>query len=325
MTWGLRLQSGLVTTLDRLRHWHDSGVLRDDQFQTLASLVRRERFSVHLELNAFLYIGVLALVGGLAWTFQTYAADLGDAFILATFSLLVAGCLGYGFSRGAAYSPGEVESPSLGFDYVLYLGCLTLSAELAYIEFRFHLFRGTWDYYLLFTAATFTLLAYRFDNRFVLSLALASLAGWFGLKVPAFGFHTPDALRLSALVYGAIVAATGAALYRQAIKRHFLDTYLHVAANVVFAAVVSGVSASSGGVVYLAVLIVLSAGAIALGTRWSRFVFVAYGIVYAYLGITIEVLRHIRGERGFFAYFLVTGLLVILSLVVLARGFGRDE
>lgn len=285
----------------------------------------KERFSLYLELNVALYVGVVAFVFGLGWTFQTYFTNLGDPFILTTCSVMVAGCLGYCFRRGTPYSHGEVASPSLGFDYVLYLGCLVLSAELAYIEFRFHLFRGTWDYYLLFTAATFALLAYRFDNRFVLSLGLASLAGWFGLQVSALRLMTPNALRLSALVYGAIVAGAGTALFRQRIKPHFLETYLHLAANVVFSALLSGVSDRQWGGLYLAALAAVAGTAIALGIRFSRFAYVAYGIVYLYLGISSKVLANTRNATAACGYFVVTGTLVILALVMLARRFGREE
>ena len=313
------------TTIDRLRHWHATGVITEAQFNTLTALVRGERFSVFRELNAALYIGVVSVVGGLAWTFQSYFTSLGDAFILTTFSLLVGFCLYYCFSHAAPYAHREVESPSLAIDYVLYLGCLMLSAELAFIEFRFQLFRGTWDAYLLFTTAAFGLLAYRFDNRFVLSLALASLAGWFGLKMSAFGFKAPNALRTSALLYGAIVTAIGVALHRQRIKPHFLESYLHIAANVVFAAVVSGVADSSASTVYLVALLVLSGAAIVAGIRFRRFLFVAYGVVYGYVGISVKVVPDIRNETAFFAYFVFTGGLMIVALAILARRFGRDE
>lgn len=313
------------TTIDRLRHWHETGAINEAQFGALSALVRGDRFSVFRELNAALYIGVVSAVGGVAWTFQTYFASLGDLFILTTFSLIVAWCLYYCFSHAVGYAPVEVQAPTMAFDYILYLGCLTLSAELAYIEFRFHLFHGTWDTYLLFTSAAFALLAYRFDNRFVLSLALASLAGWFGLKVSAFGFRTADALRRSAIVYSAIVAGAGLALHHQRIKPHFLDSYLHIAANVVFAAVVSGVADRSAGAAYLVALIVLATSAIMAGVRSKRFLFVAYGVVYGYIGVTIKVVPDIRNGTGFFAYFVVTGGLVVVALVILARRFGRDE
>lgn len=313
-----------MTTLDRLRHWNETGIISEVQYRTLAALVRKQRFSVFLELSAGLYIGVLSLVAGLGWTFRTYFTDLGDASILTTLVLLCAGCFSYCFARASPYTHVEVESPTLAFDYVLYLGCLLLAAALAYIEFRFELFRGAWDPYLLSTAAVFALLAYRFDNRFVLSLALTSLAGWFGLKVSAFGFRSSDALRVSALVYGALVAGAGAATYRQAIKPHFLEAYLHIAANVVFAAMVSGLG-GSGGALYLGVLTVLSALAIVLGIRFKRFVFVAYGTVYGYIGISYKVTDRLGSDTTVLAYFVVTGTLVVIALVILARRFGRDE
>jgi hypothetical protein len=292
----------------------------------LGALVAGARFSLFLELNAALYLGVLAFVAGIGWTFQTYFSDLGDPFILSTFSLLFAGCLSYCFSRGAPYSPGEVESPTLVFDYVLYLGCLLLSAELAYIEFRFQLFRGAWDHYLLFTTAVFALLAYRFDNRFVLSLALAAFAGWFGLKFSAFDFRPADALRASALLYGAIVAAAGTALHKQRIKPHFLETYLHIAANVVFWAMVSGVDDRSAGALYLAALLALSAVAVVQGVRFRRFVFVAYGVVYGYIGVSVKVVPSLGNEATpILAYFVVTATAMIIALVMLARRFARDE
>ncbi len=315
-----------MTTLDRLRDWNQSGFIDAGQYELLSAVVRRERVSVFVELNAALYVGVLALVAGLGWTARTYFRDLGDVLVLGTLSLLVAGSFYYCLRHGPRYSHREVESEDLAFDYVLYLSCLALSAELAYLAFRFELFRRYSDEGLLATVGVFAVLAYRFDNRFVLSLALASLAGWFGLKLPAFGFTftSPHALRLSAIVYGSIVAGAGAAMYWQGIKRHFLDTYLHVAANVLFVAVVSGTGGISSPV-YLGALAVLSTAAIVLGVRFTRLAFVAYGTVYGYAGVSLAVMPHLHEATEFLAYFVVTGIAVIAALALLARRLGRSE
>jgi hypothetical protein len=314
-----------MTTLERLRDWQQAGVITGDQHRALAALASGQRMSVYVELHSLLYLGVVSFVVGLGWTFQQYFTNLGDPFILATFTLLVAACLYYCFAYGRPYSHAEVESPNLAFDYVLYFACLVLTAELAYVEFRFHLFRGVWDNYLLFTTAAYALLAYRFDNRFVLSLALAAFAGWFGLKVSTLAFRTPDALRASALVYGALITAAGAGLHRRGIKPHFLDAFLQVAANVVFAAVVSGVGDRPLGLVYLAALLLLSAAAVVLGLRFKRFAYVAYGIVYGYAGFSYRFVSPMSDEKFVFGYFVVTGTAVIVSLVLLARRFARDE
>ena len=320
-----------MATLDRLNAWKQTGVITGAQYEALSSLVRRDRFSVFLELNALLYIGVLSVAAGLAWTFQTYFSNLGDAFILGSLSAILIASLYYCFSRGLAYSSAEVESPNLIFDYVLYLGCLVLSVELGYIEFRFSVMRDAWDNYLLLSTAVFFFLAYRFDNRFVLSLGLSSLAGWFGLRLSRFGFQSAEWLRISALVYGALVVFAGTLLHRLGIKKHFFETYLHVAANVVLLAALSGANfqpltpSTSTQVFYLGLLLALCTTSVVLGFRFKRFAFVLYGTVYGHIGVSTQVLRVVRGPILSLSYIVVTGAIVIISMAVLARRFAREE
>ena len=313
-----------MTTVDRLDEWKAAGIITDVQHSTLTALVRRERFSVFVELSALLYLGVLFVVGGLTWTFREYVTSLGDVAILSILGVLLAAAFGYCFSRGGAYSNDEVESPSLVFDYVVYFGCLVFSLTLGFIETRFGVFQG-WDTHLLMAALVFGGLAYRFDNRFVLSLALSSLAGFIGLRVSDLDAIAGDRLRLFAILYGAFLIGVGLLLNRQRIKAHFLDVYLQLGANVILLATASGAIDESSRDLYLAALLILSAAAIYLGIRFRRFAFVAYGTVYGYAGISIRVLPAIGGLIGALMYFVVTGTLVVIALVAVARRFGRTE
>ena len=115
-----------------------------------------------------------------------------------------------------------------------------LSATLAFIETRFAVFHG-WDTHLLIAALVFGALAYRFDNRFVLSLALSTLAGYLGLKISGFDTLDSDRLRLAGFLYGAFLIGIGALLHRQRIKAHFLEVYLQLGANALLLAAISGV------------------------------------------------------------------------------------
>jgi hypothetical protein len=313
-----------MNTVERLDQWRRSGVIDAAQHSELLALVGKERFSVFFELNALLYIGVLSLVAGLAWTFRTHFAALGDVFILLVPSLMMAAAFYYCFRNAPPFSAEEVESPGFAFDYVVYLSCLLLSVELGYIEFRFQWLTTAWPNYLLFVGVIFLGLAYRFDNRFVLSLALSSLAGWLGLKVSRLGFVSSEALRVSSLGYAAAISAIGALLGRQGVKRHFLETYLHVAANVGFIAVISGLWADVT-VTYLLALVLMSAATIFLGTKYNRFAFVVYGTVFGYIGISIELLRHIHTSTGELAYLVTSGGIAIVSIATLARRFGQEE
>src|SRR5258708_9790095 len=164
-----------MTILTRLEQWKEQGVISPEQQALLAGLSRGEPLSLFLELNILLYAGILAFAAGLGWTVSTWSQQLGDVLVLTILSGMLAACFWYCFSRAPAWSPAEIPSPSLVFDYVLYLGSLTWSVELAYLENRFHLLSGQWDLYLLATPGLFFFLAYPFHTRFLLSLPLPPL------------------------------------------------------------------------------------------------------------------------------------------------------
>jgi hypothetical protein len=313
-----------MTILTRLEQWKERGVISPEQYAQLAGLSRGEPLSVSLELNILLYAGILAFIGGLGWTITTWSQQLGDVLILTILSAILAACFWYCFSRAPAWSAGETLSPNLMFDYVLYFGALIWSLEIAYIENRFHVLSGQWDLYLLATAGLFFFLAYRFDNRFVLSLALSSLAGWFGLTISHWPSHQDAQYRQYAILYSLVVGGAGAILQRVGLKKHFFGTYLNIAANVLFWAVLSGVFQQSYGV-WLLALLAACGGSLAWGLTRRQFSFVAYAAVYGYVGVSSILVRDMRGSTPILSYFFVTGVAMVVLLVWIARRFGRES
>jgi hypothetical protein len=196
--------------------------------------------------------------------------------------------------------------------------------ELGYLNRSFTC-RETWDHYLLVSAVVYFVLAYRFDNRFVLSLALSTLAGWFGLRLSHFPTFGESVLRTSALVYGTVVALAGTGLYRVGSKRHFLEAYLHIAANVLFVALVSALFERNVEWLYVLGLLGLAAIAIVAGVRFKRFAFVVYGVGYGYVGISARVLTRSTRSRPPCPMVVTSRTIVIGALVLLARRFGREE
>jgi hypothetical protein len=202
---------------------------------------------------------------------------------------------------------------------------LLLSVQLGYIEFRFEWLRDAWDNYLLFSSVVFFAFAYRFDNRFVLSLALSSLAGWFGIKISRLGFFSSEQLRMSALVYALLVTLVGAFMNRRGIKKHFLQTYLHIATTIALISLLSGLWGNAE-FIFLAALLIVSAVSVVLGIRSKRFAFVVYGIGFGYVGVSAEALRSIpsTAETLELLYLITTGSGVIAVVVFLARRFGKE-
>jgi hypothetical protein len=314
-----------MTILARLELWKEQGAISTEQQAYLASLSRGEPFSLWLELNLLLYAGVLAFVAGLGWTISTWSQQLGDVVVLTIISIILTASFWYCFSRAPAWSATETAAPTPIFDYVLYLGCLVWCVELAYLEKRFHILSGQWDLYLLATALLFFFLAYRFDNRFVLSLALSSLAGWFGLTISHLPSHQDATYRQYALLYCLLVGAAGAVLQRLELKLHFFNTYLNVGANVLFWAILSGVFDSHDDGLWFAGLLLACGASLAWGLKRRQFVFVAYAAVYGYVGVSWMLLRNAEDGTFVLAYFVFTAIAMIVLLVQIARRFGRPE
>jgi hypothetical protein len=315
-----------MTILARLGLWKEQGAISNEQQAHLASLSRGEPFSLSLELNTLLYAGVLAFVAGLGWTVSTWSHQLGDVLILTLLSTILTASFWYCFSRVPAWSVAETASPTPIFDYVLYLGSLVCCVELGYLENRFHILSGQWDLYLLATALLFFFLAYRFDNRFVLSLALSSLAGWFGLTISHWPSHQDTAYRQYALLYCLLVGVAGAILQQLKVKAHFFTTYLNVAANVLFWAMLSGVFDSQGFGLWFVGLVTACAASLAWGLKRRRqFAFVAYAAVYGYVGVSWMLLRNASDGTAVLVYFVLTAIAMIVILVQIARRFGRPE
>ncbi len=312
-----------MTILTRLEQWKEQGLISPEQHGLLAGLSRGEPFSIFLELNILLYAGILAFIAGLGWTVSTWSQQLGDVVVLTILSAMLGACFWYCFSRAPAWSPAETPSPNLVFDYVLYLGALTWSVELAYIENRSHLLSGQWDLYLLASAGLFFFLAYRFDNRFVLSLALSSLAAWFGLTISHWPSHQDAAYRRYAILYSLIAGATGAILQRRGLKPHFFGTYLNIAANVLFWALLSGVFDRQDYIGWLLALLAACSASLAWGLPRRQFSFVAYAAVYGYVGVSWIPVREIHSDIAALSYFVVTGAAMLVMLIQIGRHFGR--
>jgi uncharacterized ion transporter superfamily protein YfcC len=103
------------------------------------------------------------------------------------------------------------------------------------------------------------------------------------------------------------------------------STYLNLAANVFFWAVLSGVFQREGYGVWLLALLAACGAALAWGLTRRQFSFVAYAAVYGYVGVSSILIRNMHSERAILTYFVFTGVGMVGLLVWIARRFGRES
>ena len=275
----------VVSAVESLR---EEGALTASQAHLFSRVARRELVSVRLEIRAALYAGVLLLTGGIALFVKENHERLGPAAIGLAIGAAAVACLAWAWRKSPPFTWDDASSTHAGFDYVLLLGALLVATDLAYLEAQLKLLGENWPWHFLVVAAFYVLLAYRFDSKMLLSLALASFAAWRGISVnvgrASLGGGDPARLRLEALSCGVLFVVLGLVARRTGRKVHFEDVYVNGGLLLGFGGLLSGVFTSTSWPAWTLALI-LAAGATAfIAFRSGRALPFAIAVVAAWLG-----------------------------------------
>jgi hypothetical protein len=138
-------------------------------------------------------------------------------------------------------------------------------------------------------ALFYAALAYRFDSRMLLSLALASFAAWRGVSLSlahaSLGAGDDARLRAEALATGTLFVAVGMAAARAGKKAHFEDVWVNAGVLLVLGGLLSGVFVGRPWTPWLGALLAVVAAIAAAAYRWRRTLPFAQAVLAAYLGL----------------------------------------
>ena len=250
------------------------------------ALERGEIFSVFEEIRFALYGAVAAITAGVGILVKQNLDHIGPLTLILTLVLAAAACYATAIRTRLRRAPR-----SIGGDYVLLLGALIVSADLGYTESQFHWLGTHWSWYLLILATMHAATAYTLDSRLVLSVALTSLAGWFGLEG-----HIGSLLQLDGVIRNsgaeAMLCAGVILLWRLIHGRlggvvQFIDVFEHFAANLGFWGALALCASPDTRWMAVVALVAFAIVSIRHGLRTSQEAFVIYGIGYAAFGLCI--------------------------------------
>lgn len=298
------------------RELHSAGLVDEAATSRAIALERGEIFSVFEEVRFALYAAVAAITTGVGILVKENLDHIGPLTLILALALAAAACYGT-----AIRTHVRRQTRSIGGDYLLLLGALILSADLGYAESRFHWLGAHWSWYLLVLAMLHAVTAYRLDSRLVLSVALTSLAAWFGIDEHLAGLLHPD----SPLKNAGIESLTCAGVILIWLKVHrgqggtaqFAEVFEHYAANLSFWGAIVLSFLPETRFVGIGFLIALAAVSIRKGLRNHQEAFVIYGIVYTSFGLYyLEAL--VIGNALFAS---VCRLATVIMAVILLRRF----
>ncbi|MDH4312415.1 MAG: DUF2157 domain-containing protein, partial [Gammaproteobacteria bacterium] len=159
-----------------LRTLRAAGVIDDVTASRALARDRGDVFSLHQELRATMYAGVLLVMAGVGLVLARNLERIGPVAIVLAVALAAVVCALPAVRARRAGRPLTVAG-----DYLLFLAVLLASTDLAYAERQFALLGPLWSWHLLLLAAVHAAIAYAFASPLVLAASLTSLAGWFGV------------------------------------------------------------------------------------------------------------------------------------------------
>jgi hypothetical protein len=272
---------------DELRELRSVGALDEPTAARDIAIERRTVFSVFDELRTALYAAVALIVTGVGILVKEHLDHIGPLTLIVGLALAAAAC----------YVPairGKFQGVprSTAADYLLLLGALLVSANLGYAESQFHWLGVNWSRHLLILTAFHAFTAYALDSRLVLSVALATLAAWFGIErnpgiIAAWHLASPE-LGFRALLCAALMLAWRAIDQRTNAAR-FRQVFEHFAANIAFWGVLGWCSDTKFRLLGVVALLILAALSIRKALKSREESFAVYGVGYTALGLSLVI------------------------------------
>lgn len=282
--------------------------LRDERAPALIARERRDVVSLYAELRFLTWGGVMLLITGLGMFVAKHREEIGPIAIVLIIAAAAAVCYAYAFARRGR--------SALVDDYILLLGALLASTDVAYIE---HEFNQRWLLPLvLFHAAT----AYLFESRLILAVAIGALATYFGIeRRPELLWHDSVENARRAFVCSGIVFAWRFADAWLRAKTAFTRVFDHFAANLAFWGAISLFDHSETRLTGCLLAILFAIASAFFGLRKREELFVIYAWVYGMIAIDVLVIdRWVKHEKLVMFYFTLSTIAAIIGMIVtLAR------
>ncbi|MCX6216815.1 DUF2157 domain-containing protein [Spirosoma sp.] len=307
------------------------GLILPRQQTEIAELERKKPFSLHWELRSMLYIGILLLSLGLGLLVYDNFDQIGQGALLTAIAAACTGSFYFAWRNRPVWTLIQAKSRSTFGDYALILACLLFLTLEGYAQYAYEVFGSRYGLVTLLPAALFLPIAYRFDHRGVLGMALTALISWVGVTVRPLqlyfktNFFDQDTV-ISAISLSLVLIGVAFVLENRRIKPHFTYTYLTIAGNLLMVALLGGLFNFDEARLWFALGLGIACFAFDRYTRQQRqstaasegsFLFLLMSSVYGYIGVTYLFFHYLKpsSDDTYYWYFIVTGIAFVYYLM----------
>ena len=311
------------------KQFYLDGIISDESYENIAQKKANPLISIHWEIKALLYVGILLLTTGLGIFVYKNIDTIGHQFILALIALISIGCFAYCFKYKKPFSFYKVESPTTFFDYLLLLGTLSFLIFIGYLQYQYEIFGINYGMATFIPMLVLYCVAYGFDHIGILNMAIVNMGLWLGITITPKALIAQNTFDSATAIYtylgfGLLLLAFGEVTKIRKLKNHFTFSYQHYGVHVSFIALLAGYFFYHNSPFYFLWLI----GVFVLGYiiylqafKNKSFYFLVLVILYSYIAFSILVMRVFDIESIYFItiYFITSALGMVYLLMRLNK------
>jgi len=308
-------------------------LIDNKQHEFLDAIHTKKLLSLYYELRLLLYLGILLFTGGLGYFAYQNIGEIGHIISMGVIGIGIIVCFYFIQKFSEPYSNNEVKIKLVYFDYILLLAALLIISLITYIQIYFDLVELLINWSSFASAAVLFFIAYRYDNRALLSMGITAFAATIGISITPINWSTGDwfsssNLYLITIFLGLILIGAGVFSEFKNIKKHFKFTYQNFGIILFYIGCVSSIFDNNHNYLY-ATFLLLSAGAASYYTwKTKEFLFFLYSNISFYIALSFFVFSTLidinEAEILLIYYFPVTCIGYIVLLITKKSHFSND-
>lgn len=282
----------------------DEGLISDEQMAWVEKKEGARDVSLFTDLHALLYSGILMLAGGIGILIYKNIDTIGHLTIVILTALASIGCLGYCWRTAPHFSRYKTEPPNQWFDYILLFGSLLMVTFFGYLQYQYHVFGYRWGLATFIPMVLLFFIAYYFDHKGILTMAITALGTWMGVAVEPVGMMQHGGLGnadyiVNGSMLGMILIIASLATDRLELKPHFAPVFRNFGMHALLLSLVAGIIVFSGGYIAWFLGLALVAGWFFYSATAARsFYYLLFSALYGYAGLSAFLLRAIFSSSG---------------------------
>ena len=202
-------------------------------------------FSLNTELLFLMYASVILFTSGIGVLVYQNIDSIGHIAILAVVLFLTVLCFYFGFKKAPTFRKVETKFNNPIYDYVILTGSILSCVFLSYIQFQYAVFGLDYKWVSLSSALICFGIAYYFDSRMALSIALTALTTFIGItltpqKVFENEFMSNPILLFTGIALGVLFIVWTVYSEKVGLKKHFYFVFYTFAQHLIGICCLSG-------------------------------------------------------------------------------------